>query len=505
MNTNIADLGIPELTDAFVNHKNGEEGIVHYSFEGIKKMTMFLPIGDWSLSVNAVESEYLEAVNTMLIQILEIGALMLVLASVFTAYNSYLMVKKIKVVQSVMGDVTNGDLSVKVNEKNLQKCWETMLCGKEDCVGYQNDNLKCWELSGTLCKGEIQADAISKMENCKNCKVYMRSEGDELSQMTRSLSVMITTIRNLIYRISEISQQLTCSSQELSTSSEETTVSAEGISERMEAMSTSAQNQTEYVEHINLMTHEMNLLLSDSAQKINEMANEAEQVNVKAKTGNEKVGHAISGMEEIKLQTAKIDEVMKQLIKESAKIGEINDMITSIADETNLLALNASIEAARAGENGRGFGVVADEIGKLAAQSQKSAHEISILIGRITESIGSVHQLVDAETEYVQTGIISVNESKSAFEEISEQVYQLVNGMQEVVTYVDKVKLSGGSVSEAVEKMSGIIEESGADMEEITASTQEQSSVSEEISASAMELAQMAERLLESISEFKTE
>lgn len=200
-----------------------------------------------------------------------------------------------------MGDVTNGDLSVKVNEKNLQKCWETMQCGNPDCVGYQNDNLKCWELSGTLCKGEVQEDAISKLDNCKNCKVYMRSEGDELSQMTRSLSVMITTIRNLIYRISEISQQLTCSSQELSTASEETTVSAEGISERMEAMSTSAQNQTEYVEHINLMTHEMNLLLSDSAQKINDMANEAEQVNVKAQTGNEKVGHAIAGM--VKLRT----------------------------------------------------------------------------------------------------------------------------------------------------------------------------------------------------------
>lgn len=503
INTNIKDFGIQELTDELVNMQEGKEGKIYYTFNGVKKMTLYIPIGSWSLSISAVKAEYLSAVNAMLTKILGVGLIMLVIASIVTALNSYFTVKKIQKVQQVMGRVTRGDMTAQVEEKHLKKCWEIMKCDKTNCIGYENDNLKCWEISSTLCRGEVQADAISKVENCKKCKVYKVSEGDELGQMTRSLSVMITTIRNLISGISQTSEQLSSSSQELSSASEETTASAEIISERMEEMSSSAQNQSEYVVNINAMTHDMNILLLDSITKINQMAHEAEVVNNRATMGDEKIGYAITGMVEIKNQTEKMDHVMGELIRQSTEIGEINDIITSIAEETNLLSLNASIEAARAGENGRGFGVVADEIGKLASQSKKSADGISILIGRITESIKSAHQLMDVETEFVHNGIGSVYESKTAFEEIAKEVYALLVGMNEVVSYVEKVKRSSISVTEAVEKMSGIIEESGTDIEEITASTQEQTSVSEEISNSASELARMAEELLESVSEFK--
>lgn len=503
INTNLKDVEVPELTSNLPNMQAGQEGMISYTYQGIKKMDLYMPIGKWSLSINAVKSEYLAEVNQMLEEALVIGFIMLIMASTATGFSSYLMIKRVKKVQQVMGVVTHGDMTVQVEEKNLKKCWEVLDCDKTECPGYENQDLKCWEISKTLCHDEVQEDALSKLHTCKECEVYGQSEGDELGQMSRSLSIMIRTIRNLIYNISEISEQLSSSSQELSSASEETTTSAENISERMEGMSSNAQNQTEYIEDINSMAHDMNAKLSNSVDKINSMAEEAVVVNKKASVGEEKIGYAIDGMHQIKDQTEKIEAVMNELILQSTEIGKINDMITAIADETNLLSLNASIEAARAGEHGKGFGVVADEIGKLASQSQESANGISVLINRITESIQSASQLMHAETEFVQNGIESVQESKSAFEEIAETIYELVDGMKEVVSYVETVKGSSASVTLAVEKMSAIIEESSSDTEEITAATEEQTSVSEEISKSATELARMAEELMEAVSEFK--
>ncbi|MBA4687325.1 MAG: methyl-accepting chemotaxis protein [Candidatus Galacturonibacter soehngenii] len=503
INTNLVDAGVPELTLELPKMQEGKAGKLIYTYEGMKKMNLYMPVESWSLSINAVQSEYLSQVRLMLKEALIIGFIVMILASLATALNSYLMIGRIKNVQKVMGVVTRGDMTVEINEANLKKCWEVKNCGKTECPAYENENLKCWEIPKTLCNDEVQADALAKLDICKECNVYQSSEGDELGQMSRSLSVMIRTIRNLIYNISEIAEQLSSSSQELSSASEETTTSAESISHRMEEMSSSSQNQTEYAETINHMAQEMSEMLSDSVTKIVDMAKEAGLVNQKAKVGEEKIEFAIGGMEQIKTQTEKIESVMIELLRQSAEIGEINNLITAIADETNLLSLNASIEAARAGENGKGFGVVADEIGKLASQSQESAKGISQLIDRITESIESANKLMHTETELVQNGILTVQESKSAFEEIADTVHELVDGMHEVVTFVETVKDSSNSVTHAVEKMSTIIEETSADMEEITAATEEQTSVSEEISKSATELARMAEELMSAVSEFK--
>lgn len=501
--TSLADIGVAKLAEILPDMLAGKEGIADYTYEGVKKMNMYLPLSNWSLSINAVKSEYLVKVNEMLQSASIIGFVMLVIASAASFVNSYFMIKRVKKVQKSMNEATNGDMTIEVEEINLKKCWEIKKCNKTECPAYKNNNLKCWEISKTLCNDEIQSDAITKLETCKNCMVYTVSEGDELGQMTRSLSIMINTIRNLIYNIAQIAEQLSSSSQELSSASEETSSSAEGISQRMEEMSSSSQDETQHVESINMMTHEMNTQLSDSVMKINNMSEEAGIVNNKAEIGKEKIGSAINGMEQINSQTEKIGAVMNELIRQSAEIGEINGMITAIAEETNLLSLNASIEAARAGENGRGFGVVADEIGKLALQSQESAKGISVLIDRITESIQSANQLMNTETEFVQNGIQSVQESKNAFEEIAQTVYQLLIDMKEVVSFVESVKGASGSVTQAVEKMTSIIEESGASMEEITATTEEQTSVSEEISKSATELASMASELMEAVSAFK--
>ncbi len=501
--TNIVDVGIPALTKAYEEMKAGKSGRVSYHYDGIDKLNLYVPIDNWSLSINAAKSEYLQVVNEMLFDSLLIGIALLILASAGSAVNSYITVHKIRKMQLAMGTVTEGDLTVEIKEAKLLKCWEIKQCNKDECPAYQNSNLKCWELSNTLCNNEVQKDVIQKMERCKGCNVYKATEGDELGQMERSLSLMISTIRSLVSNISNISERLTSSSQELSSASEETTVSAEGIADRMDEMSSGSQDQINYAEKVNQMSKDMNSQLLDSVEKIELMTKDAEIVSSKADTGRQKIQNSIQEMKQIQTQTEKIEQVMKVLLKQSEEIRKINGMITAISSETNLLSLNASIEAARAGEEGRGFAVVAQEIGKLATESQQSARGIASLIESITKSIGEAYQLMEQETELVHQGILSVEDSKTAFEDISEKVDVVLQGMNQVVTSVETAKTSSASVIEALDRISNIIEETGTDIEEITATTEEQSSISEQISSSAVELSEMSEKLLDAVKQFK--
>jgi methyl-accepting chemotaxis protein len=110
---------------------------------------------------------------------------------------------------------------------------------------------------------------------------------------------------------------------------------------------------------------------------------------------------------------------------------------------------------------------------------------------------------MEQESELVNQGIISVEDSKIAFEDISEKVDVVLHGMNQVVTSVEMAKSTSVSVNEALSKISGIIEDTGADIEEITATTEEQSSISEQISGSAVELSEMSEKLLDAVKQFK--
>ncbi|MFA9463793.1 MAG: methyl-accepting chemotaxis protein [Velocimicrobium sp.] len=502
INKNLKDLNVPALTSVLDDMLQGKEGRVSYRYNGVDKLDLYVPVGTWSLSINAVKSEYLQAITNMLQKIILLGVIMLLLASVVSIVNSYITVYKIRKVQKVMGIVTGGDLTLQIEEAKLKKCWERMECDKKECPAFENENLKCWEMANTLCSDYEQKDVLLKLDNCKRCSVYKETEGDELGQMERSLSMMIATIRSLVNHIGIISEQLTSSSQELSSASEETTISAEGIAERMEEMSVGTQNQTKYVEHVNTMAHEMKKQLADSVEKIEQMAEETKVVNQKSIAGQETVQFAITGMEEIQNQTDKMEQVMKQLITQSDEIEKINELITAIAEETNLLSLNAAIEAARAGESGKGFAVVAGEIGKLASQSQDSAQGIQQLIEGIAQNITHASQLMETETELVKKGLLSVEDSKGAFKEINDKIKKMFDEMTQVVQFVEESKESSAEVTKAVEEMTGIISESSADIEEITVTSEEQSEISVQISASAVELTNMAEQLMEAVKQF---
>lgn len=504
-NKNIREFKIPQLTEKADHMTSGGEGKVIYNHKGKMKLNLYRPVGNWSLSINAVQSVYLQPVKRMQANLLLSAIIFTLIGLAVGVFNSMRMVNKITRMKNALETASKGDLTIAVNEGKLKKCWEVMKCSEEACPAYGNDNLKCWDIPETLCGGEKQESITSKIDKCIACKTYTVSEGDELHQISRSLNTMVSSIKAMIMDIKKVSLELAASSQQLSTASEESSVAAEEIARSMTSISEGAELQVTNVSEANQLVEQMNSYLDKSSRATKQMSEKASNVQETSNKEQKVISKTIDHINSIKSSSEQTVKVMESLNTQSDEIGNINEVITQLAEQTNLLALNAAIEAARAGEQGKGFAVVAEEIRKLAFQSGESAKGIQKLILEIQSEIAAANRLILEENEKVDIGIESVKESEKAFHVINENIGEVGRYIEDVVNLIEETKGSSTRVSQAVGNIIEVVSESAAGAQQVTATTEEQTSTSEEIAKSADQLASMADKLLESISSFRTE
>ena len=195
--------------------------------------------------------------------------------------------------------------------------------------------------------------------------------------------------------------------------------------------------------------------------------------------------------------------MIQSLHKRSKEVSSILDVITGIANQTNLLALNAAIEAARAGEHGKGFAVVADEVRKLAEQSQQSAKEILTIIQGIEHDTESSVHIMSRVTDDVQAGVKVSNEAIEKFNQILQSTKEITPQMEEVSAIAQQISAAVQEVSATANELAIIAQANAATSEEVAAATEEQLASMEEISSSARALSAMAEELREILSHFK--
>jgi methyl-accepting chemotaxis protein len=196
-------------------------------------------------------------------------------------------------------------------------------------------------------------------------------------------------------------------------------------------------------------------------------------------------------------------KVIKGLGDRSQEIGQIVEVITGIAQQTNLLALNAAIEAARAGEHGRGFAVVADEVRKLAEQSAESAQQITNLIGTIQADTSTAVNVMDSTIQEVSSGIGVVNTAGEAFNRIENLINTVAKQIQEVSAASQQMSVGAMQVVKAIDEISDVSEKTAAGTQNVSAAAQEQLASMEEISASSSSLSKMATELQTLVSRFK--
>ena len=208
-------------------------------------------------------------------------------------------------------------------------------------------------------------------------------------------------------------------------------------------------------------------------------------------------------MQHIKDSSQTIASSIAALGKGSQKIGEIVEMISGIAAQTNLLALNAAIEAARAGEAGRGFAVVADEVRKLAEQSAASTQQISELVSTIQKDMADAITASGEGTNSVAQGLVSVKAADEGFQAIFESIQTLEQGIKGITEGLQKMAAETQAVDEKVASIRETSTKNADHAQSVSAATEEQSASMQEIAASSRHLSDLAEELNQETKKFR--
>jgi len=371
----------------------------------------------------------------------------------------------LKKLAGVFDEIAKGNYSVEIPKRSDRDVLANMLehltkelSQREEMIHRQNMNI-AMNLSDVF--NVVQAVASGDFTVRAN-----ESTGDDLfDTLGKTLNIMIgnlaeinrgiqSVMQGVVNTLLDSSGNLQTTTEQQAQSIQQITATISQISNSISQISQNTQSITSLVSNINTMADKGKLIMGDVTQKANEM---------------------VSGIN-VALESS------QELVKKSAAVGEIVDMITKIADQTNLLSLNAAIEAARAGEAGRGFAVVADEIRKLAESSAQQAQKISQILNEIVSAINLSTKTIQQAAEQAKDVLKLTDQSHTLYLDIASAV-------QKATIQIEQIASSS--------------EETASAAQEVAASIEEHSAATEEVSAQSSKLAEIVEELKKQIQQLK--
>lgn len=327
-------------------------------------------------------------------------------------------------------------------------------------------------------------------------------KADEIGVMTRALKVMEDNVREFIIKTSQASEQVAAASEELTATSQQSATASEEVAKTIEEIARGASEQAKDTEQSASNVQDLGNMLEKDAEYLAELNQAATDIDYKKNEGFSILKDLIRKTQQNNEAAKTIHEIIISNNESAIKIETASAMIQNIATQTNLLALNAAIEAARAGEAGKGFSVVADEIRKLAEQSNSFTNEIKVVIDELkTKSQNAVNKVQDV-ISIVDTQANSVKLTEDKFAQIALSIDQVKSIIQKLNASSESMEANKSTILNLMENLSAIAEENAAGTQEASASIEEQTAAIEEIANSSESMAQIAEELRRLIQKF---
>lgn len=331
---------------------------------------------------------------------------------------------------------------------------------------------------------------------------YMNGK-DEIGNMVRALKVMRDNVADFIFNTSQAAEQVAASSEELTATSFQAATASEEIATTIEEIAKGAGDQAKDTEMTAINVEEMGKLLEQDFQYLEELNSAASQIEKQKEEGFTIIKDLINNTKKNSDASHNVYEIILSNNESAEKIDNASSMIQGIADQTNLLSLNAAIEAARAGDVGKGFAVVADEIRKLADQSNEFTKDIKNVINELKDKSSKAVVLMHESTQIVSEQTRSVEATEDKFEGIAEEIDIIKNKISRLNESAELMANNKNKVIELTQNLAAISEENAAGTQEASASMEEQSATINEISRSGESLATVAEELRAIIEKFK--
>ena len=315
---------------------------------------------------------------------------------------------------------------------------------------------------------------------------------DEMGQLADAIIAMRDELREMISQIRHSSQQVAASSTQLSGTAEQSALAATQVAVAITEVADHSERQVRSVASTSSTLETMSAGIEEVAASTGSVTETAERTNGAARDGLTAVEKAVGQMRSLEGTVADSAQVVSRLGERSKDIGQIVETISNIAGQTNLLALNAAIEAARAGEQGRGFAVVADEVRKLAEQSNGAARQIAELIEEIRGDTDRAVAAMNSGTQEVKVGTELVSAAGLAFREITGAISQISAQIREVAQTMQHLADNSQRIVGDMQEIDRTVRDVSEQAQTVSAATEEQSAAMEEISGASRNLENLA-------------